>query len=101
MIQLSNISKSFVKQELFNSINLKINSKNRIGLVGRNGSGKSTLFKLILKEEQPDSGEIAIPKGYRIGALKQHLHFTQKTLTDEVALALSEDMKWDIRYESI
>jgi ATP-binding cassette subfamily F protein 3 len=96
MIQLSNISKSFVKQELFNSINLKINSKNRIGLVGRNGSGKSTLFKLILKEEQPDSGEIAIPKGYRIGALKQHLHFTQKTLTDEVALALSEDMKWDI-----
>ncbi|MBE0491859.1 MAG: ABC-F family ATP-binding cassette domain-containing protein [Sulfurospirillum sp.] len=102
MIQLTNISKSYIKQELFSDLNLKLNSKYRVGLVGRNGSGKSTLFKLILAEEQPDTGEIAIPKGYRIGALKQHLHFSEKTLTQEVAQALHEDMKWDIyRVEKI
>lgn len=102
MIQLTNISKSFAKQELFTNLNFKLNSKNRIGLVGRNGSGKSTLFKLILGEEQQDSGEIGIPKGYRIGALKQHLEFSEATLRDEVALALSEDYKWDIyRVEKI
>ena len=67
----------------------------RVGLVGRNGSGKSTLFKLILDEEQPDSGEILIPKNYKIGALKQHLKFSEKTLRQEAALALEEDMKYD------
>ncbi|WP_419769955.1 MAG: ABC-F family ATP-binding cassette domain-containing protein [Candidatus Marinarcus sp.] len=96
MIELTNISKSFATNELFSNLNFRMNSGNRIGLVGRNGSGKSTLFKLILGEEQADSGDIAIPKGYRIGALKQHLVFTEKTLIDETALALAEDDKFSI-----
>ena len=95
MIQLLNISKSFSSQELFSNLNFKLNSGNRIGLVGRNGSGKSTLFKLILGEESPDSGDISIPKGYKIGALKQHLVFTESTLREEAALALEDDMQYD------
>ena len=47
MIQLTNISKRYGTQELFNDVNLRMNSGQRIGLVGRNGTGKSTLFKLI------------------------------------------------------
>lgn len=96
MIQLTNISKSFAKQELFSNLNFKLNSKNRVGLVGRNGSGKSTLFKIILDEEHPDDGEVAIPKNYKIGTLKQHLKFSEKTLKEEVALALDEEHKYDI-----
>ncbi len=95
MIQFINIYKSFATQELFGGINFKLSSKNRVGLVGRNGSGKSTLSRLILGEIEPDSGEILIPKNYRIGALKQHLKFTQKSLINEVSLALSEDVKYD------
>jgi len=75
MIQLTNISKHFGTKELFSNLNFRLNSGDRVGLVGRNGTGKSTLFKLILGEEQPDEGEISIPKGYKIGALKQHLEF--------------------------
>lgn len=102
MIQLSNISKSFADQELFSNLNFKLNPGNKIGLVGRNGSGKSTLFKLILGEESPDEGEVLIPKGYRIGALKQYLHFSEPTLREEAALALAEDMKYDVyRVEKI
>ena len=96
MIQLSNISKHFWKKELFSNLNFRMNSGNRVGLVGRNGSGKSTLFKLILGEDTPDEGEVSIPKGYKIGALKQHLVFTEKTLRDETALALAEDDKFSI-----
>lgn len=96
MLELVNVSKSFADNELFSEINLRMNYGNKIGLVGRNGSGKSTLFKLILGEEQPDSGEVIIPKGYKVGALKQYLHFTEKTLLDETALALSEDDKYSI-----
>ncbi|WP_375723535.1 ABC-F family ATP-binding cassette domain-containing protein [Arcobacter sp. KX21116] len=96
MIELSNVSKSFGKQTLFNEVTFRLNSGDKIGLVGRNGSGKSTLFKLILDEEHPDAGEIIKPKNYKIGALKQHLVFTEKTITDEAALALSEEHKYDI-----
>ena len=95
MIQLTNISKSFATQELFSNLDFRLNSRMRVGLVGRNGSGKSTLFKLILDEEQPDSGEISIPKNYKIGALEQHLKFSEKTVRQEAALALEEDMKYD------
>jgi len=102
MIQLTNISKNYATQELFNNLNLKLNSGNRMGLVGRNGSGKSTLFKLILGEEVADSGDVIIPKNYKIGTLKQHLTFSEKTLREEASLALEEEMKYDVyRVEKI
>ncbi|MBE0513989.1 ATP-binding cassette domain-containing protein [Sulfurimonas sp.] len=102
MIQLINISKSFGKQELFSNLSFKLNPGNKMGLVGRNGSGKSTLFKLILGEDTPDTGEVIIPRGYKIGALKQYLEFSESTLREEAALALEEDMKYDIyRVEKI
>jgi len=96
MIQLSNISKNFGPQELFSNLNFKLNAGNRVGLVGRNGSGKSTLFKLILDEDTYDSGDIIIPKGYKIGALKQHLIFSEPTLRQEAVLALSEEDKYNV-----
>ncbi len=102
MIQLSNISKNFASQELFNNLNFKLNAGNRVGLVGRNGSGKSTLFKIILGEEGHDSGDVIIPKGYKIGTLRQHLEFSESTLREEAALALEEEMKYDVyRVEKI
>ena len=102
MIQFSNLSKSFGSQELFTNLNFQLNPGNKVGLVGRNGSGKSTLFKIILGEESPDTGEVLTPKGYRIGALKQYLHFTEPTLREEAALALGEEMKYDVyRVEKI
>ena len=96
MIELSNISKSYPTGELYSELNLRLNQGDKVGLVGRNGTGKSTLFKLILGEEQQDSGEIKLPKAYKIGALKQYFDFTEKSLIDETALALSEDDKYDI-----
>ncbi|MBN2816464.1 MAG: ABC-F family ATP-binding cassette domain-containing protein [Campylobacterales bacterium] len=102
MIQLQNISKNFASQELFSNLSFKINKGERVGLVGRNGSGKSTLFKIVLGEEHPDSGEVIIPKNYKIGTLKQYLVFSEKTLREEAALALSDEMKYDVyRVEKI
>jgi len=102
MIQLTNICKSYSSQEIFNNLNFKLNGGTRVGLVGRNGSGKSTLFKLILGEESADSGDVIIPKGYKIGTLKQHLTFSESTLREESALALEDEMKYDVyRVEKI
>ncbi|MBL0708642.1 MAG: ABC-F family ATP-binding cassette domain-containing protein [Sulfurimonas sp.] len=95
MIQIRNISKNYAKQELFKNLSFKVNSGNRIGLVGRNGSGKSTIFKIILALESVDAGDVIIPKNYKIGTLKQHLTFSKTTLREEAALALSEEMQYD------
>ncbi len=91
MIKINQLSKSYFARELFTDVSFQMNAGERLGLVGRNGHGKSTLFKLILGEEEPDSGEITIPRNYRIGHLEQHLHFTQPTILAEAALGLPED----------
>ena len=95
MIQLNNISKHFGVQVLFDDLTLMIGKRERIGFVGRNGSGKSTLFKIILGELTPDAGEINIPKGYKIGALDQHIKFTKPTVLEECCEVLSEDEQYD------
>ncbi len=95
MIQLTNLTKSFGGQTLFKDINLKMSSNQKIGLIGRNGSGKSTLFKIILDEESHDSGDVSIPKNYKIGTLKQHLVFTEPTVREECSLVLSEEEQYN------
>ncbi len=96
MIQVSNLSKRFGGQTLFENINFTLSSGNKIGLVGRNGSGKSTLFKILLGEEEADEGEILIPKNYTIGSLKQHINFTYLTVREECASVLRGDEQFDI-----
>jgi ATP-binding cassette subfamily F protein 3 len=91
VIKINQLSKSYFARELFTDVSFQMNAGDRLGLVGRNGHGKSTLFKLILGQEEPDSGEITIPRNYRIGHLEQHLHFTQPTILEEAALGLPEE----------
>lgn len=95
MIQARELTKSFGTQLLFENVSFNMTKGERVGLVGRNGSGKTTLFKIILGEESPDSGEIIFPKNYTIGSLKQHLHFTEKTILAECSLALKKEEEFD------
>ncbi len=91
MISLENITKSYGKQELFENISFRLNRRERVGLVGRNGHGKTTLFRIITGEEQPDTGIITVPRGYRIGYVRQHLDFTEDTVLQEGAKGLPKD----------
>src|SRR5829696_407280 len=56
---------------LFNEANAQIPAGSKLGLVGRNGAGKSTLLDLIRGRLLPDSGDVIVPKGWRIGFLAQ------------------------------
>lgn len=97
MISVENLTKSYGKYLLFESISFKLNSRERIGLVGRNGHGKTTLFRLIAGMEMPDGGSILIPKGYRIGYVQQHIDFSKPTVLAEAMTGLSEsesDQAW-------
>jgi len=95
MIQITNLSKAYGGHVLFENISFSLNKGYKVGFVGRNGSGKSTLFKLLLGEEEHDSGDILIPKNYYLGALKQHIHFTHPSVRAECASALSGDEAYD------
>jgi ATP-binding cassette subfamily F protein 3 len=88
MIHINDLRKSYGQQLLFDGISFSLSAGERVGLVGRNGHGKTTLFRMILGEEQPDSGEIRIPRHYRIGHLSQRLRFTESTVLGEACLYL-------------
>ncbi|GAI86334.1 unnamed protein product, partial [marine sediment metagenome] len=99
MISVENITKSFGSQLLFEGVNFRVNSRERVGLVGRNGHGKTTLFRLIVGEEHPDTGTITIPKNYRIGYVRQHLEFSEDTLLKEAMRGLPEGKQghhWEV-----
>ena len=93
MLEIENLSKSYGSQTLFDEVNVNINRGERVGLVGRNGHGKTTLLRLLTGEENPDSGSIVVPRGYRIGYLHQQLDFTLPTVLEEASLGLAEDEK--------
>ena len=60
VLQLTGISKSFGIDEILSDVSLKLEDRERIGIIGKNGCGKSTLLKIIAKEETYDKGNIII-----------------------------------------
>ncbi len=88
MIRAKDLAISFSGREVFSNGNFIINRGDKVGLIGRNGSGKSTFLKLILKQLEPDEGLVEIPRGYRIGHLEQHIHFTHNTVLEEICSVL-------------
>ncbi len=90
MIQVNNLNKCYGRQVLFEKAGFVLNPGERVGLVGRNGHGKTTLFKIILGQDHVDSGNISIPKGYKIGHLSQHISFSENTVLKETCLSLQD-----------
>ncbi|OED38471.1 hypothetical protein AB834_00910 [PVC group bacterium (ex Bugula neritina AB1)] len=98
MITVKNISKSFGQQNLFDDASFHLNQGEKIGLIGLNGHGKSTLLKIITGEEESDSGEILLPKGYRLGFLPQHMVCKEETVLKEASQNLSSaDGTWKVK----
>ena len=71
MITLSGINKRHGHQILFVDASLQLNPGEKVGLTGPNGAGKSTVFRMIVGEDPPDEGEVALPKRVTIGYFRQ------------------------------
>jgi len=71
MIHLTNVSKQYGPRVLYKDSSLQIRPGDKIGLVGPNGAGKTTIFRLITKEEKPDTGSIAISDRAVVGYFSQ------------------------------
>lgn len=70
-INIVNVSKSYGTNVLLDDVNLLIEEKSKIGVIGRNGAGKTTLIKMLMGLEEPDSGEIIISPEVQVGYLRQ------------------------------
>ncbi len=75
---------------LLNEANAQIPDGSKLGLVGRNGAGKSTLLDLIRGRLLPDSGDVFVPRGWRIGFLAQEAPTGEATPFDTVLAADKE-----------
>lgn len=71
MIRLDQISKQHGPQILFVEASAAIQRGEKVGLVGPNGAGKSTIFRMIMKEESPDDGQVSVDRGVTIGYFSQ------------------------------
>lgn len=93
ILQANKIERSFAGEVLFDNINLQVDERDRIALVGRNGAGKSTLLKILVGEEESTSGEINKKKDISLSYLAQDSRFeSENTIYDEM-LHVFDDLR--------
>ncbi len=100
LIVLKDINKSYPTKDLFQGLNLTVNDGMKIGLLGQNGIGKTTLLNMIAGLEEPDSGDVFIKKGLRIGYMEQEEKMDpSNTVFEETLRVFSEilDMERSMR----
>ena len=84
ILSVSNASKSFGSQEVFENVTFTINEKDKIALVGRNGCGKTTLIKCLMGELNLDSGTISKTRTSTIGMLSQVVFENEAATIQEI-----------------
>src|SRR5437773_6894223 len=91
LYRFEDIEKSYGPHDILRGVTWQHNPGEHVGLVGRNGAGKTTLFRLLLKQDQPDHGQIIRASGLTIGHVGQHLDAEPgMSLFDYVETAFSD-----------
>ncbi|MBT3741920.1 MULTISPECIES: ABC-F family ATP-binding cassette domain-containing protein [unclassified Polaribacter] len=101
MLNVHNLTVSFMGTELFSGITFKLNKGDRIGLIGKNGAGKSTLLKVLSKDIE-SSGTMAFDKDVQIGFLRQDIDFVEgRTILEEAYQAFEEIKEIESKLDEI
>jgi len=94
LLQIAKASKSYGDQVLLDNADAVISDNTKVGFVGRNGAGKSTLLRILLGEEELDSGEVIRHPNLRLGYLRQHDPFLPEETTLEYLMRDSGQPDW-------
>ncbi len=81
MIEFRQVTKQYGAQTVLGDVSFTINRGERVGIVGPNGAGKSTVCSLIVEELGSDKGTVTLPRGLRLGYVRQQLPFVASTVT--------------------
>jgi ATP-binding cassette subfamily F protein 3 len=94
LFQITDAHKSYGDQVLLDGADATISDNTKVGFIGRNGAGKSTLLRILLGEEELDSGEVIRHPGLRLGYLRQHDPFLPGETALEFLMRDSEQPDW-------
>ena len=93
LLQANQVSRKFAEYTLYENINFSIQTRDRIGLVGRNGTGKSTLIQQIMGEEPLSDGQFTKIKDLKIGYLEQHVAIhSDLTIWEEMLACFTDQL---------
>ncbi|WP_299016255.1 ATP-binding cassette domain-containing protein [uncultured Polaribacter sp.] len=102
MLNVHNLTVSFMGTDLFSGITFKLNKGDRIGLIGKNGAGKSTLLKVLSKDIETSGGTMAFDKDIRMGFLRQDIDFVEgRTILEEAYQAFEEIKAIELELDAI
>ena len=71
VIEFEHLGKGFGDNLLIDDLTFKLPPGGIVGIIGPNGAGKTTLFRMITKQEEPDSGTISIGESVQLGYVDQ------------------------------
>ncbi len=102
MLNVHNLTVSFMGTDLFSGITFKLNKGDRIGLIGKNGAGKSTLLKVLSQDIESSGGTMAFDKDVQIGFLRQDIDFVEgRTILEEAYQAFEEIKQIELQLDEI
>lgn len=102
LLEATNLTKSFGERTLFSGASFKIESGEKVGIIGANGSGKTTLFNIISGNEEPSGGGIVKAKGVTVGFLSQFAcSGSTRTCYDEALQVFSHLIRLEAELEDM
>lgn len=92
ILSVHHISKAFLEKQVLSDVTFHLEKGDRAAIVGINGAGKSTLLKIIIGEETPDEGTVAISREATWGYLAQTQNLTTDNTIYEELLTVKKDV---------
>lgn len=101
LLSANEIRLAYGHQNLLDGVTLAVKAGEKVGLVGRNGCGKTSLLKILMGQDQPDSGEISRRRQLRIGYLPQDFELDlRRSVHENIAAGASDIVEAIHRYET-
>ena len=92
VIRLNNISKYYDDTPVLREVFFRLDTGDRVGLIGKNGAGKTTILKLILGQEKPTEGTVEVDDGLSIGYFSQFSELDDEESITEILEAVFADI---------
>ncbi|MCB0369649.1 MAG: ABC-F family ATP-binding cassette domain-containing protein, partial [Bdellovibrionales bacterium] len=97
LLQMQKGQKTFGTKVIFNEASFSVNVGEHIGVIGPNGAGKSTLFKVIVGQQELDSGTLIKSQQLRIGYLEQESEWNLDQSSEEYLSEHSHKQLWELK----
>lgn len=102
LLNLSNVSKSYSTNVIFQNVSFLVEDRDKIGLVGVNGAGKTTLFRILTGQTDYDSGNVLKNKQTKIGYLEQYTCAdSERCVMDELLTVFGYLQEMELKMEQV